>query len=152
LSGGKLIHYHGWSDPGVPPLNSVAYYENVLDHFSKAGKLTPAQALAQTRGFYRLFMAPGMQHCVGGPGPDRFDGLTPLRNWVEHKQAPDRIEARHVANGKIDMSRPLCPYPQVARWDGKGSTALAASFACRDPAPAERLTGSDRAPGERPSG
>ena len=136
--GGRLIHYHGWSDPGVPPLNSVDYYQRVVDRIAATQRLSPDQALARTQGFYRLFVAPGMQHCVGGPGPDHFDGLTPLRAWVEHKQAPAQIEARHITDGRIDNSRPLCPYPQVAQWDGKGSPSAAASFACRNPPPPAR--------------
>jgi feruloyl esterase len=128
--GGKLIHYHGWSDPGVPPMNSVRYYQDVLAHVGRTAKLAPAAALARTQGFYRLFMVPGMQHCTGGPGPDLFDALTPLRAWVEQKRAPGRILASHAVDGRIDDSRPLCPFPQVARWTGKGSTREAANFAC----------------------
>ncbi|RYD95105.1 MAG: tannase/feruloyl esterase family alpha/beta hydrolase [Sphingomonadales bacterium] len=131
--GGKLIHYHGWSDPGVPPMNSVRYYQAVLAHSAKAARLTPQAALSRTKSYYRLFMVPGMQHCTGGPGPDLFDALTPLRDWVEAKRPPARIVARHASEGKIDNSRPLCPFPQVARWIGKGSTSNAASFVCRAP-------------------
>ena len=87
-------------------------------------------ALKRTRGYYRLFMAPGMQHCTGGPGPDLFDALTPLRLWVEQKRTPEWIIARHATNGRIDNERPLCPFPQIARWKGKGSTTNAANFIC----------------------
>ena len=128
--GGRLIHYHGWSDPGVPPMNSVRYYESVIGHTAKTAKLSPAAALKRTRGYYRLFMAPGMQHCTGGPGPDLFDALTPLRLWVEQKRTPEWIIARHATDGRIDNERPLCPFPQVARWKGKGSTTNAANFIC----------------------
>ena len=128
--GGKLIHYHGWSDPGVPPMNSVRYYRQVVASTGKAARLAPRAALARTQSFYRLFMVPGMQHCTGGPGTDLFDALTPLRAWVEHKQPPQHILASHAADGRIDNSRPLCPFPQAARWSGKGSTIEAASFAC----------------------
>ena len=128
--GGKLIHYHGWSDPGVPPMNSVRYYETVVAHGAKARGLSHDAALKVTRGYYRLFMAPGMQHCTGGPGPDLFDALTPLRLWVEQKRVPELIIARHATDGRIDNERPLCPFPHVARWKGKGSTTSAANFAC----------------------
>ncbi len=96
--GGRLIHYHGWSDPGVPPLNSIAYYDRVVDRVASTQHISREQAALAKVQNYRLFMAPGMQHCTGGPGPDRFDGLTPLRNWVEKKQAPDQIRARRHVN------------------------------------------------------
>jgi feruloyl esterase len=128
--GGKLIHYHGWSDPGVPPMNSVLYYQQVVSRLGKTGHLAPTQALARTQSFYRLFVVPGMQHCTGGPGTDLFDALTPLRAWVEQKRAPQRILASHASGGRIENSRPLCPFPQVARWTGKGNTRDAANFVC----------------------
>jgi feruloyl esterase len=74
-----------------------------------------------------------MQHCVGGPGPDHFDALTALEQWVETSKAPDRIVATHLTDGKPDRTRPLCPYPQVAKWNGKGSTDQAESFGCGKP-------------------
>jgi feruloyl esterase len=120
--GGKLIQYHGWSDPGVSPLSSVDYYESVAEHLR-----------GEPSNFYRLFMVPGMQHCVGGPGPDHFDALSALEQWVENAKAPDRIVATHLTDGKPDRTRPLCPYPQVAKWDGKGSTEQAESFVCGGP-------------------
>jgi len=150
--GGRLIHYHGWSDPGVPPLNSIAYYERVIDQVAATQHISREQALAKVQQNYRLFMGPGMQHCTGGPGPDRFDGLTPLQNWVEKKQAPDEIRAVHVSGGKVDLSRPLCPYPLVARWTGKGSTSDAANFVCR-PAPEPAKTAGSAPPrGSAPAG
>jgi len=120
--GGKLIQYHGWSDPGVSPLSSVNYYERVSEHLR-----------GDPSGFYRLFMAPGMQHCIGGPGPDHFDALAALEQWVEKSKAPDRIVATHLTDGKPDRTRPLCPYPQVAKWDGKGDTDRTESFVCAKP-------------------
>jgi feruloyl esterase len=78
-------------------------------------------------GFYRLFMAPGVDHCRGGAGPDRFDALGAVMAWREHGQAPERLIAS-AANGA--RTRPLCPYPQVARYSGAGSTDDAASFQC----------------------
>ena len=79
---------------------------------------------------YRLFMVPGMGHCQGGPGADHFDMLTALEQWVEHGKAPAQIPASHVTDGKADRTRILCPFPQVARYDGKGDKNDASSFRC----------------------
>ena len=81
----------------------------------------------------RLFMVPGMGHCGGGEGPSTFDMVTPLEQWVEKGQAPARVVASHSTNGKVDRTRPLCAYPQVARYTGSGSTDEAQSFICRLP-------------------
>ena len=62
-----------------------------------------------------------MGHCSGGPGPNQFDHLTALEQWVEKGVVPDKLIATHSTNGKIDRTRPLCPYPQVARWKGAGA-------------------------------
>jgi len=88
-----------------------------------------------TADFYRMFMVPGMGHCSGGPGPNQFDHLTALEQWVEKGVAPDKLIASHITNGKVDRTRPLCVYPQVARWKGTGSTDEAANFACVTEAP-----------------
>ena len=88
---------------------------------------------ADTPEFFRLFMVPGMFHCRGGVGPERLDGLTALINWVENGTAPATITATQVANGKPVRTRPLCPYPQVARYSGSGSPDDAANFACKAP-------------------
>jgi len=79
----------------------------------------------------RLFMAPGMGHCRGGEGPNSFDTVGALERWVEQGKAPDQLIASHSTDGKVDRTRPLCPYPQVARHTGRGSTDEAASFACK---------------------
>jgi len=86
---------------------------------------------SRVQGSYRLFMAPGMAHCAGGEGPNTFDMVAALEQWVEHHQAPDQIVASHATNGVVDRTRPLCPYPQVATYKGAGSTDEAASFVCR---------------------
>jgi feruloyl esterase len=126
--GGKLILYHGWNDPSISPLNTIDYYERVVALMQKARTREAAQAEAEQ--FVRLFMAPGMLHCSGGPGPSSFDMLGALESWVEQNQAPDRIIAtRTVDNAK--QSRPLCVYPRVATYTGKGSTDDAANFVCR---------------------
>jgi len=122
--GGKLILYHGWSDSLVPPPNTIKYYEQVVAHMGGAAKAT---------GHVRLFMAPGMGHCSGGEGPDTFDTVRALEGWVEGGQAPARLDASHSTNGRLDRTRPLCPYPQVARYAGTGSIDDAASFTCKAP-------------------
>jgi feruloyl esterase len=119
--GGKLLMYTGWADPVVPPQDTVAYYDSVVKAMG---------GLDKTREFYRFFLAPGMGHCSGGPGPNQFDMLTALEQWVEKGAAPDRLVATHSTNGKIDRTRPLCMYPLVARWKGSGSTDDAVNFAC----------------------
>ena len=86
---------------------------------------------AKVQENYRLFMVPGMNHCGGGDGTSSFDMLTALEQWVEQGKAPAQIPASHVTNGKVDRTRPLCPYPQVAVYKGSGSTDEAASFVCK---------------------
>lgn len=116
--GGKLIQYHGFSDPDISPLNSINYYQSV------------EKQMGDPRGFYRLFMVPGMQHCSGGPGPNVFDTVTALEQWVEQGKAPEQIVASHSTNNTVDRTRPLCPYPQEAQWKGSGSTDKAENFVC----------------------
>ena len=77
-------------------------------------------------------MAPGMAHCGGGDGPNTFDMVAALEQWVERGKAPDRIVASHTSNGTVDRSRPLCPYPQAATYKGTGSTNDAANFECKE--------------------
>jgi feruloyl esterase len=123
--GGKLIQYHGWSDPQIAPQNSVAYYQTALDKLA-ATKMTASDV----QGFYRLFMVPGMAHCGGGDGTSSFDMLAALEQWVEHKNAPEHIAAARIRDGKTDRTRPLCPFPQIAKYKGSGSTDDAANFTC----------------------
>jgi feruloyl esterase len=121
-SGGKLIQYHGWADPQISPENSTQYYTRVVKALGGA---------ANVHGSYRLFMAPGMGHCGGGAGPNTFDMVAALEQWVEQGKAPDWISASHSTSGAVDRTRPLCPYPQVAVYNGTGSIDDAASFACK---------------------
>jgi len=118
--GGKLLMYHGWSDPAISPGNTVNYYSAVL------GKMGQKQD-----NWLRLFMVPGMLHCRGGPGPDQFSVLGAIERWRESNTAPQEIIASHVTNNRVDMTRPLCPYPQVAVYKGSGSTNDASNFACK---------------------
>ena len=122
--GGKLIQYHGWNDPQIAPGFSLRYYQSVLEALGGAGKV---------QGSARLFLVPGMAHCGGGEGASRFDMLDALERWVEKGEAPDRIAASRVREGKEDRTRPLCPYPQVAVYQGRGSVDDAANFACQAP-------------------
>jgi feruloyl esterase len=122
--GGKLILYHGWSDNLIAPLNSIHYFENVT---AKLG------GLEKTEQSVRLFMVPGAGHCGGGEGATNFDMIGPLEQWVEHGTAPDSVIASHRTGPKVDQTRPLCPYPQVAKFKGTGSTDDAANFTCVRP-------------------
>jgi feruloyl esterase len=124
--GGKLLMYTGWADPVVPPQDTVAYYDGVAKAMG---------GLEKTREFYRFFLAPGMGHCSGGPGPSQFDALTALEHWVEKGVAPEKLIASHSTSGRVDRTRPLCLYPQVARWKGIGSADEAANFSCVTEAP-----------------
>ncbi|MEO8483876.1 MAG: tannase/feruloyl esterase family alpha/beta hydrolase [Acidobacteriota bacterium] len=121
--GGKLVMYTGLADPVVPPQDVINYYERVTA--AMGGR-------AQTAAFFRFFPTPGMAHCNGGVGPNTFDALGTLEKWVEQGEAPRLIVATHTAGQQIDRSRPLCAYPQKARYKGTGSTDTAASFACAD--------------------
>jgi feruloyl esterase len=127
--GGKLLLYHGWNDTAISAGNSINYYSSVL---AKMGQ--------KQDNFVRLFMAPGMQHCGGGPGPNQVNYMSALERWRESGTAPDQLIASRVNNNRVDMTRPLCPYPQVAQYKGVGSTNDAANFVCKAPA---RVNGSN---------
>jgi len=133
--GGKLIQYHGWGDAAISPLSSIQYYGAVKAFMAKnAGQVSLPV-------FYRLFMVPGMGHCGGGAGPNNFgngegstnidaehDIVTALDRWVEQGTAPDKL----IGTG-AGLTRPLCPYPQVALYKGTGDTNDAANFTCSAP-------------------
>jgi feruloyl esterase len=122
--GGKLLQWHGWNDQLIAPQNSIDYYESVRAVFGAD----------DVQSFYRLFMAPGMAHCSGGTGPNTFDMQTALEQWVERGVAPDQIVATRSIINVVERSRPLCPYPRVAVYSGRGDTNDAANFTCREPA------------------
>ncbi|HTX24758.1 MAG TPA: tannase/feruloyl esterase family alpha/beta hydrolase [Steroidobacteraceae bacterium] len=134
-AGGKLILWHGWADPLISPLHTLEYYQQVAAYFAGSpGRANGADEKAQIaaiQDFARLFLAPGVNHCGGGPGPDQFDALGALAGWVERGVAPERIVASHLTHGAVDRTRPLCAYPRVAVYRGQGSTDQAASFDCR---------------------
>ena len=117
--GGKLLMWHGWADPQVTPQASTTYYSNVL----KTVGAGAGNAIA-------LFMLPGVYHCQGGDGPDRFDRMAALEQWVERGEKPSRLIASRMRDGKVDRTRPLCPFGQVARWNGTGSTDDQQNFSC----------------------
>ena len=153
--GAKMIQYHGWIDASPHPRGSIEYYEDVVREQSpgkRRGDSHREDGLRRTQDFYRLFMVPGMEHCVGGPGPNAFgqilappplssdprdDALSALEQWVEHGVAPKRIVAVKYVNDDpaqgVVRTRPLCPYPKVAVYAGRGSTDDAANFRCRTP-------------------
>jgi hypothetical protein len=134
--GGKLLLYHGWSDAAIAPTNTIHYYESVT---AKMGR-------KQASEFVELFMVPGMQHCGGGPGPNDFGAqslaaetdhnmIKSLEQWVEKGTAPAKIIAtKYKADGNpasgVARTRPLCPYPMVAKYSGSGSVDEASNFSC----------------------
>jgi feruloyl esterase len=121
--GGKVVAWHGWGDPAISPYNTLHYYETVK---AKTG--------GNMDDFYRMFFVPAMGHCgAGATGPDKFDAVAALENWVERKIPPSRIDATQHKDGKIVRSRPLCKYPEVAKYSGTGSTDDARSFTCAVP-------------------
>ena len=121
-AGGKMLMYFGWADTALNPMMGVDYYESVLKESGPG-----------VEDFYRLFMVPGMYHCGGGLGVSQADYLGALMKWVEAGEAPDRLVAARVVGGNTEMTRPLCPYPQIAQYDGSGDPNAEGSFACADP-------------------
>ena len=123
--GGKLIQYHGWADPAIPALDSVDYYRSVQ------------KKMGATADFYRLFLAPGMLHCGGGPGPNAIAALPALAAWVEHNKAPDFLVATKYQNddpaAPMLRQRPLCSFPARAQWDGQGDRSKLESYRCVAP-------------------
>ncbi len=135
--GGKLILYHGWDDPAISPLNTINYYKSVLG----------AMGAQNANRFLRLYMVPGMEHCVRGPGPNFFGQLgtitakgpehgiyAALEQWVEGGTAPDAIIAtKYNADDRakgVRMTRPLCPYPQIAKYSGAGDANESTNWSC----------------------
>jgi feruloyl esterase len=118
--GGKLLMYHGWADQQVAPFNSITYFNDVV---SASGKDAAGKSIA-------LYLVPGMGHCQGGVGTDTFDKVAALEEWIQTGNAPAKIIAAHRAAGATDRTRPLCQYPQVARYNGSGSIDDAANFSC----------------------
>jgi feruloyl esterase len=124
LLGGKLILWHGWADQNIAPRNTINYYNSVVEDVGSE---------AEAQKFVRLFMIPGVGHCRGGEGPDTFDMVSALEQWVEKGVAPDMVIATKIKDGKPAFSRPLCPYPQTIEYKGSGSMNDAANFVCGKP-------------------
>jgi len=119
---GKLILWHGWSDPALTALGSIDYYEQVE-------ALDP-----NVRDYFRMFLVPGMLHCGGGPGPSQVDWTSLIVNWVEKGIPPERVIASALdKNGQVVRTRPLCAYPQRASYLGEGDTDRAENFVCQKP-------------------
>ena len=126
--GGKLLLSHGWTDGLIPANNTVAFYQ----------RLSPRLQAGQARRQLRLFMVPGMDHCGGGEGPSSIDTLAAIDQWASTGVAPDRLIATRPAGAKQSaMSRPLCPFPQLAAYMGEGPVDQAESFVCKAPSPAK---------------
>jgi feruloyl esterase len=121
-AGGKLLMYHGWSDPQVPPLATIGYFNAVLKATNESRRGSAIE----------LYLQPGVNHCWGGDGPDIFDAVGALDQWTRSGRAPARITAMHMSNSGVDRTRPLCPYPQVAKYVGSGSIDQAENFRCAD--------------------
>jgi feruloyl esterase len=119
--GGKLLMYQGWSDTAISALGTIGYYEEVLAQDKTA------------KSYARLFMMPGVLHCAGGKGPSSANFLNELDQWVESGEAPEQVTAYFLGEDrKPTGSRPLCPYPQRAEYDGHGSPRKIESFSCSE--------------------
>ncbi len=128
---GKLIVYHGWADFSPPP-------EPTLDYYKAMVETTFGGAIEAARDQARLFMVPGMGHCRGGPGPNTWDKLPALVDWVENGNPPNFLIATHSTDGVVDNERPLCPYPEQAVYSGPSggendpANWVASNFTCQE--------------------
>ena len=147
--GGKILMWHGWTDTTLEPRASIRYYNRVVAASASGAKGADADRaeLTDTQNYFRLYMAPGVNHCGGGPGPGstfaytmnnpegpvdpEHDALSALERWVETGKAPETFASSHVTEGKVDRTRLLCTYPKVARYRS-GDVNVPASFACED--------------------
>ena len=120
--GGRTIIWHGWNDQLISADSSIHYYKRVQQQMGGPKK---------TADFARFFLAPGVMHCAGGPGPQPTGLMEALLTWVEDGKAPETLLAtRRDQTGAVTRSRPLCQYPLVAKYKGSGSTDEAANFTC----------------------
>jgi len=122
--GGKLLLWHGWADGAIMATSSIGYYESVMTFMG---------GRKQTEDFFRMFLVPGVHHSGGGPGFTEFDSMTLLENWVEKGEPPDKLIAGQMLNGAVERTRPVFPYPVLARYSGKGDPKRADSFVPFDP-------------------
>jgi hypothetical protein len=121
--GGKLLLWHGWADQHISTQGTLNYYDAMIS----------TMGAAAVHGFARMYLFPGVAHCGGGEGPDKFDVLTPMMAWVEGRTEPGKIVAAKVTNGTTVRTRPVFPYPTVARWTGRGSSDDETNFAAALP-------------------
>ena len=150
--GGKLMAYHGTSDPLIPVQETINYYHRAVQTQNGSWQVQ----LNRTRQYFRLFVVPGMTHCAAGPGPNAFgnlfsgtvvaaeppsvdgqhDAMTALMNWVEGGIAPDRLVATKYVQDQpalgVESQRPICAYPQFPKYTGSGDIKAAANFVCAD--------------------
>jgi feruloyl esterase len=119
--GGKLLIYHGFDDLIISPYSSIWFYEDLAQENGGYPKLQQSA---------RLFMVPGMQHCVLGAGPNSFDTLSAMEQWVEKGVAPDAIPATHLADNVVDRTMPLCKFPEQAHYKGSGDPKIVTSWSC----------------------
>ena len=133
--GGKLLQYHGWGDAAISAMSSIEYYDSVQTFLSKFPDPRNASGRS-TADFYRLFLVPGMGHCGGGAGPNSFEAFSALESWVEKGDAPAQLIGTGTVAGDSTrkMTRPICAYPEVARYKGTGDANDAANFVCAAPA------------------
>jgi feruloyl esterase len=145
--GGKLLQYHGWGDAAIAPMISIQYYEDVQAFLARFPDAR-SNAKQPVQDFYRLYMVPGMGHCGGGVGPNAFGNgfsmssepsqniFAALEHWVENGTPPDLLigTGQSVTDPGKTLTRPLCPYPHVARYRGTGDPNQASSFVCAVPA------------------
>ena len=119
--GGKLLIYHGYDDLVISPYSSVWFYEDLAKENGGYAKLQENA---------RLFMVPGMEHCVDGDGPNTVDTLAAMEQWVEKGNPPEAIPATHSANNLVDRTMPLCKFPEQAHYKGSGDVKAASSWSC----------------------
>jgi feruloyl esterase len=141
--GGKLIQYHGWADAAIAPMISIQYYERVREFMNRFPDAR-SDTSKPVQDFYRLFMVPGMGHCGGGIGPNSFGNgaatsadpehnvFAALERWVEKGAPPEKLigSGKVVGDASKTLTRPLCPYPQVAKYNGTGDPNMASNFTC----------------------
>lgn len=120
--GGKILMWHGWADGAIMATSSIGYYEGVV---------RARGCRRQTEDFFRLFLIPGVHH-GGGPGFTEVDSMTALENWVEKGQGPDKLIVGRLSNGIVERTRPVFPYPILARYSGKGDPKQADNFVPSD--------------------
>jgi feruloyl esterase len=120
--GGKILMWHGWADALVPPQATIDYFQDVVRTVGSSAD-----------DFVKLFMAPGVSHCGGGSGPNQFNAIAAIERWREAGIAPVELIASRVNDSRVDLTRPLCPFPQVAQYQGMGTPSDAANFRCKAP-------------------